>query len=538
MLILADDMGFSDIGSFGSEIQTPNLDRLANGGVRFTQMYNSARCCPTRASLLTGLNPQQAGVGHMTGNLGTPAYQGYLSDNCVTIAEVLGSAGYRTFMSGKWHVGGHHPESDLSGWRADEPGFPTPRSRGFEKYFGILTGGGSYYFPPTLRRDDTWISVEDSGFYLTDAISDEAVGMMESALSADQPFFQYVAYTAPHWPLQALEEDIAKYEGRYLDGWDKIRLERHERQRAMGIVDASWDLTPRASEAKPWEDMPHKEWEALRMSVYAAMIDNMDKGIGRIIAKLEEHGQLENTLIMFLSDNGGCAEFLQEEGDATEKSRYNVPTPDGRQMRIGNTPEVAPGPDDTFQSYDLPWANASCTPFRLFKHWTHEGGIATPFVVHWPDRINEPGIVDRPSHIVDVMASCVSASGAAYPTEYKGNPIKPAEGESFLDVFENAKATRQAPIFWEHEGNRAMRFGDWKLVSEYPSDWELYNMRDDRTELHDLATGEKSRLKEMIGEYESWAVRAEVDVNISRIGASGPFFPDSSNHAPGYGERS
>ena len=533
VLILADDMGFSDIGSYGGEIQTPNLDRLANNGLRFTQMYNSARCCPTRASLLTGLNPQQAGIGHMVSDLGKPAYQGYLNDNCVTIAEVLGSSGYHTFMSGKWHVGGQHTAYDPDSWQADDSGFPTPRSRGFEKFFGTLTGAGSYYFPPTLRRDDEWIRVEPGEeFFYTDAISDNAVEMMESALSVGEPFFQYVAYTAPHWPLHALEEDIAKYEGVYNSGWDNLRMERHEIQRAMGIVDPRWNISPRASEARPWDEMPNKEWEALRMMVYAAMIDRMDQGVGRIVAKLEQYGQLDNTVIMFLSDNGGCAEFLREEpGDPAERFRYGGQTPDGRPIRVGNSPEIVPGPDDTFMSYDIPWANVSCTPFRLYKHWTHEGGIATPFITHWPDRIEQASLVHRPSHLIDIMATCVDIAGATYPTEFNGNPIKPVEGESLLPLIDKPGTARQSPIYWEHEGNRAIRHGDWKLVSEAPSGWELYNMAEDRTELNNLADIDPQRVAAMAGEWDSWASRCEVDVVLVRSSAK---FPGPHDHSPGY----
>ena len=509
VLILADDLGFSDIGCYGSEIRTPNLDRLGMNGVRFTQMYNSARCCPSRAALLTGINPHQAGIGHMTRDLGHPSYQGYLNDSCVTIAEVLRTAGYRTLMSGKWHVGGDY----LYGKRVETPGGPgnpTPRQRGFDRYYGILGGGGSYFNPTTLTRDDTPTRVETTDYYLTDAISDAAVEMIRESATGDAPFFLYLAYTAPHWPLHALEEDIARYEGSYRGGWDRLRTGRHEESMAMGLVDSKWRISPRDQGAPPWEEAASRDWEDLRMAVYAAQIDRMDQGIGRILAQIEANGQSENTLVMFLADNGGCAEFLMEDTNAPEPSRYSAPTVDGRPMRIGNDPGITPGPADTFMSYDLPWANASNAPFRLYKSWVHEGGISTPFVVHWPSKIDRPGIVHGPAHIIDITATCLDAAGATYPSELNGNPITPLEGESLMPAIRDGRWARQQPIFWEHEGNRAVRMGRWKLVSEYPGAWELYDIDEDRTELNDLAERATDRVGDMMRLYDEWAARCGV----------------------------
>jgi arylsulfatase A-like enzyme len=514
VLILADDMGYSDIGCYGSEIRTPALDRLAANGVRFTQFYNCARCCPTRASLLTGLYPHQAGVGHMVADLGTPAYQGYLRDDCVTIAEALGAAGYRTMMSGKWHVGG--PYVLGTEWRPGAPGAPLPVQRGFDEHYGTLAGAGSYFCPHALIEDDTFVEVPDDGYYYTDAISDRAADMIGRA-AGGEPFFLYVAYTAPHWPLHAWEEDISRYRGCYRGGWDALRTARHETLKASGILDARWPISPRDADAPPWEEVSEQDWEDARMAVYAAQVDRMDQGIGRIMDRLRAEGLEENTLVFFLSDNGGCAELLREDG-----SRGSVlgETRDGRPVRLGNRRDLMPGGADTFMSYDTPWANASNTPFRLFKHWVHEGGIATPLIAHWPQGFAGGRIVHAPGHVIDIMATCLEAAGAGYPESYGERQITPLEGESLLAACRGADWSRERPIFWEHEGNRAIRTAEWKAVSKYPGEWELYNMIEDRTELVDLAGRDRPRRDAMVRAYEEWAERVEAiswDVQLARM---------------------
>ena len=517
ILILADDMGYSDLGCYGSEINTPNIDSLASSGIRFSQMYNSARCCPSRAALLTGLNPQQTGVGHMVSTFGqassirVPAYQGYLNETSVTIAEVLKENGYQTYMSGKWHVGGGYDLTDASTWTPGDQTHPTPVQRGFDKFFGIVAGAANFFHPRTLMKDENFLDIDTSDFYLTDAISENAVSMLEDSSKTDKPFFMHVAYTAPHWPLQAYEEDIAKYVGKYRQGWDKIRTSRHEELKGMGILDSKWEISPRDSSSKPWGAMEERDWEDLRMAVYAAMIDRMDQGIGKILDKLKELSLDENTVVMFLSDNGGCAEFLAEETERPTPLQYSTPTPDGRKIQIGNKKGLNPGPDDTFMSYDLPWANASNTPFRLFKRWTHEGGISTPFILSWPKRINKPSIVHEPTHIIDIAATIYDAAQAVYPKEYNGNPITALEGSSFLEVLNEGNWKRTDPIYWEHEGSRAMRDGEWKLVSEVGEGWELYNMSEDRTELNNLAENEKDRLLKMQNSYKEWMNRCGVE---------------------------
>jgi arylsulfatase len=513
VVILVDDMGYSDIGCFGAEINTPNLDRIAQEGVQFTQMYNCARCCPSRASLLTGLYPHKAGIGHMALDLGSPAYQGYLNDRCVTIAEALGAVGYSTLMSGKWHVGGLYDTRRTESWSPGDTHHPTPLMRGFERYYGILMGCCNYYRPHTLMRQDRFIDVDaDEDFYFTDAISDEAARMIREHTSLARgedrkPFFLYVGYTAPHWPLHALPEDIERYKGRYGKGWEQARKDRYDRMVAQGIIDRKWEISPRDEAAPPWNEAPHREWEDSRMAVYAAQIDRMDQGVGRILRALEESGVADNTLVLFLSDNGGCAEFLQEDGPI---QNLVYPTKKGKIVKAGNFPGVMPGGEETYMSYDLPWANASNTPFRLYKHWVHEGGIATPLIAWWPGGVSEHRIVHQPAHVVDIMATCLDAAGANYPEEHGGRAIQPLDGESFLPAVRGESWRRQAPIYWEHEGNCALRQDDWKLVKKFPDSWEIYNFEKDRTELNNLAEGEKTRMKAMISDWDAWAERIGV----------------------------
>jgi arylsulfatase len=507
ILILADDMGFSDLGCMGSEIRTPNIDRLAKGGQTYTAMYNCARCCPTRASLLTGLYPHKAGIGHMTANYGTPAYQGYLRNDAVTIAEVLRLAGYRTLMSGKWHVGGPYDPRDADTWTPGELGQPTPRQRGFDRFFGTLDGAGSFFFPHYIGEDDCEIEVSDSAFYMTDAVTDKAVEMIGKASGEDKPFFLYLAYTAPHWPLQAHAEDIARYQGKYRKGWDHLRTARHEEMLGRGLLQGNWDISPRDPDAHAWTDEKNTDWEDARMATYAAMVDCMDQGIGRVMAKLRALGVEQDTLVLFLSDNGGCAEFLAEDGwtDSYPATGFN-----GEEVVSGNIPDLAPGPGTTFQSYDVAWSNVSNAPFRMHKSWVHEGGISTPLIVHWPNGVEAKGVIHQARHVVDIMPTLLDVSGATYPKDFDGHGIQDLDGESLMPLFCNNAAEREAPIFWEHEGNCAARIGDWKLVREFGKDWELYNMRDDRTELHDLRFRNTPKSQTLIREFDNWTEKIGV----------------------------
>jgi arylsulfatase len=492
-------MGFSDISSYGGEIETPNLDRLAAGGMRFSQMYNMARCCPSRAALLTGLNPHQTGIGHMVTPIpGAPGYQGYLNDRCVTIAEVLGQSGYRTCISGKWHCGSRPGVDDV----------PPQIQRGFERVFGY-DQNGNYFFHPTLIHDDQYVR-NDEPFYLTDLITDNAVKMVEENDGDDRPFFLHVAYTAPHWPLQALEEDIAKYEGMYDKGWDAVRTARHEELNGLGILSSNWKIAPRDESVPEWASAKHRSWESARMAVYAAQIDRMDQGIGKILDALESQRIAGDTLVLFLSDNGGCAELLCEDTNMPDPLSVISSTHDGRPITVGNNPDLKPGGDDTYMSYDIQWANVSNAPFRRYKHWVHEGGISTPFIASWPGQI-EPGICShQPAQMIDITATCIDLAGAVYPHEYKGHEITPLEGESFRSLLKGGSWSRNKPIFWEHEGNRAVRIGQWKLVGEFGSAWELYDMHADRTELNNLAASETKRVEHMASVYTEWANRCGV----------------------------
>ncbi len=494
VLILADDMGYSDIGCYGSEIATPNLDRLARQGLRFTQFYNAARCCPSRASLLTGLYPHQAGVGHMVNDLGYPAYQGYLNDRCVTLGEVMQTEGYQTLMSGKWHVG-------------NRPG-SLPRDRGFDRYFGLIDGASSYFerIPyrinqeaPRMMIDEAGYEPPGEGFYMTDAITDYAIRFLGERPPSHQPFFLYLAYTAPHWPLHALPDDIAKYRGKYLRGWDILRKERFDRQKRLGLVPSSLRLSPRDPQVPAWDSLPREEqqmWD-LRMAVYAAMVDRLDQNIGRVLDYLEKTGALENTLVVFLADNGGCHERIRNRGTYIRT--------------MGET-----GNRDSFDSYEFPWANLSNTPFRMHKHWVHEGGISTPCIMVLPGYSDAGKIVREPCHLVDIMPTLLDFCGGTYPGTFRGKSVLPAEGISLKPLLNGKRSSRPNPLFWEHQGNRAMRDGNWKLVSTYDSgtnaftEWELYHLRRDRTELNDLGSRKPEKKAGMIREFEEWARQAGV----------------------------
>ncbi len=522
IVILADDVGYSDIGCYGSEIQTPNLDKLAANGLRFTQFYNTARCCPTRASLLTGLYPHQAGMGAMADHpTKEDGYRGTLNTNCVTIAEALKPAGYHTYMTGKWHITAFNkPDSPRDSW---------PCGRGFDRFYGIINGAANYFDPATLTRDSTLITpfvdpdYKPEHYYFTDAITDNSIRYIDDHKrdNAGAPFFLYVAYTAAHWPLHALEEDIAKYKGKYDAGYDAIRAARFERMKKLGVIDPKWSNNATVGD---WNAVKNKEWEARCMEVYAAQIDRMDQGIGRIVSALEKDALLDNTLIFFLQDNGACAEALGRTGTDVRPGKATMEpmkpgdlilttrikqTRDGRPMVAGTG--VMPGPEDTFISYGRDWANVSDTPFREYKHWVHEGGISTPLIAHWPAGIKAKGeLRSQPGHLIDIMATCLDLAGATYPSEFAGNKITPLEGKSLRPAFDG-KAIERDAIFWEHEGNRAVRAEKWKLVAKGAAGkWELYDMDADRTETQDLASSQPAKVEELTTKWESWAKRAKV----------------------------
>ncbi len=491
IIIMADDMGYSDLGSFGSEINTPNLDALAKGGLKMTQFYNTSRCCPTRAALLTGLYPHQAGIGEMVDNRQHPAYQGYLNQHCVTIAEALRTAGYRTLMAGKWHVG-----TAPQHW---------PRQRGFDRYFGLIDGASSYFdirpYRPNQRltmalNDEPYTTGEN--FYATDAYTDYAIQFLSEPDTRKQPFFLYLAYTAPHWPLHARPADIAKYKEKYRRGWDTLRAERYRRMQALGILDKSTQLSPRDAKVPAWASLSKAEQEKWdeKMAVYAAMVDRMDQNIGRLRDHLKKTGADENTIILFLSDNGGSHESIAGNNFTPE-------------VLASQTKPV--GGPDSFTAYEYPWANLSNTPFRSFKHWEYEGGTATPFIAYYPGIIKAGTINHQPAHVIDLMATCLDLAGISYPAAFKGSSLTPTEGISLVPVFKLQGWPGHQAIFFEHVGNRAVRQGDWKIVSSYPENtWQLYHIKKDRSELTDLSTQQPEKVKELAALYEAWASRAGV----------------------------
>ena len=485
VLIVCDDLGYSDVGCYGGELDTPAVDGLARDGVRLSQFYNTARCSPSRASLLTGLHPHETGVGVLAQGIDDrpDGYQGHLNDRCTTVAEILKRHGYATALTGKWHL--------ARDARAPDDTWPT--RRGFDEFYGTLVGAGSYFEPATLSRGEQNVEHEarEPGFYYTDAITDEARAFVERT---NGPFFLYVAYTAPHWPLHALEDDIRKYDGVFDEGWDTLRARRLRNLTDRGLLDERAQLSPRDARVEPWR---HDEWQLDRMRVYAAQIDRMDQGIARLVSALRARGVLDDTLHLFHSDNGASDEELPKNERFAERADIVPPG-----VRVGNTPAVRPGPPDTYASYGVGWANLSNAPFRLYKRWVHEGGIATPLVVHWPDGGLRGGAVAHTLfQLTDVLPTILDATGVPMPPELGGRSMLPAlRGES----------QEEQPLFWEHTGNGAVRLGDWKLVRGFGGAWELYSMSLDRAELHDLAAEHPQLVVELAALYDAWAERAGV----------------------------
>ena len=506
VLILADDLGYSDLGCYGGEINTPRIDQLAAGGLRMTQMYNAARCCSTRASLLTGLYPHQAGVGAMSADDHKPGYRGFLTDRCVTVPTLLRDAGYRTFMSGKWHLRGKgNPDC-------------TPVQRGFDEFYGHYRAYASYY------RSDLFVRMPANRarreypageFYATDAITDHAIDFIDQAATEKNPFFLYLAYNAPHFPLQAPQDEIESCLHTYQQGWDRIRQARFDRMQKMGIVDGNATLSvrghvpsfPERNSDSPYYDQQIPAWDKLseerqrdlakRMATYAAMVQIMDKNVGRVVDRLQELGQLNNTLLVFLSDNGACAEWDPLGFD-------NNPYP--KNLLYAGSELNKMGGKETFHSYGTGWANACNTPFRLYKHYNHEGGISAPMIVHWPEGLSRNGQIDRtPAHVIDLAATLLDLGGATYPTPDSESSILPLAGQSLVPTW-NADEVETRPLFFEHEGNRAVRLGRWKAVwTNYSKKWELYDIDRDRSETKDLATEKPGELTKLADLWTNWA---------------------------------
>lgn len=485
VLILVDDMGYSDIGCYGGEIETPNLDQLAAGGLRFTQFYNSGRCCPTRASLMTGLHPHQVGIGHMTEPPGQPLgidgpYQGYLNDNCITLAELLRCEGYRTLMTGKWHLGYHR----RSTW---------PLQRGFDLYYGCISGACNYFKPGGDRGITAGNSAVEVGddFYATDTFTDKACQFITESTNQERPFFLYLAYNAPHWPLNAKWDDYQKYRGKYRDGWRALMKKRLAKQIDMGLFPKS--ITPAPHTGPEWESLSKQKRDDLDaiMAAYAGCIDSIDQNVGKLVKHLKSRIQYDNTLILFLSDNGSCQEGGML-GRGSEAMVKNPPLETVAGVRLGQA-----------------WANASNTPFRRYKHFVHEGGVCTPMIAHWPQGIptqDRGEFVRQFAYLPDFMATFADLSGAEYP----GDKPK-CVGKSLLPLLKGDRLPiHNEPVFWEHEGNAAVRHGRWKLVRAYKEPWELFDLSQDRAEMHNLADENPAERDRLIAAWETWAEKHEV----------------------------
>lgn len=495
LLIVADDLGYSDLGCFGGEIKTPHLDSLAARGVRLTQFYNTGRCCPSRGTIMTGQYPHRIGLGHMTRNLNQRGYQGHISDEAITIAQILQQGGYRTFLSGKWHLGTEDPTK-----------------LGFEQFYGTLVSAKTFWDVnhftrlPATQATHTYPKGE---FYGTDALGDYAIDFLRMGRhNPEQPWFLYLAFNAPHFPLHAPKEEIRKYADRYHVGWDQIREERLARMKKMGIVPPETKLSPRSrywdwgeAEARvnpAWDSLPtdRRGDLARRMAIFAAMVDRMDQNIGRVLTSLKQNNELENTLIIFTSDNGACAEW-DPFGFDIRSSRNNT-------LYWGDQLERMGGPD-THHSVGSGWANASNTPWRLYKHFNHEGGIASPGIVHWPAQIKQQGaIVSTPAHIIDIVPTLLTAAQVDYPTQWNGLKTIPLPGQSLFIPINNSPQ-QERTLYFEHQGNRAIREGRWKLSALRGAPWELYDLSVDRTELNDLAEKHPEVVKQLDQKWQTWA---------------------------------
>jgi arylsulfatase len=474
VIVVTDDLGYSDFGCYGSEIRTPNIDHLAANGIRFSQFLSENKCNPSRTSLLTGQY----------------YIRGYHGGKTITIAEGLKAAGYRSYVSGKWDVVDGTPGG--------------PLKRGFDQFYGNIRGCGSQFAPLGLQRDGKDAEHEWQGnkdFYYTHAITDNAVRYIEQTPD-ETPFFMLVTYTAPHWPMHALPEDIDKYKGKYAEGWDVLREKRLERMKAMGLVSKDTPLPLRDKTGTAWADAPHKEWEQRRMEVYAAMVDAVDQGVGKMVKQLKQTGRFENTLFLVLSDNGASAEHYPPE----KTGRFlNTQTRDGGPMHIGAIPSIMAGPEDTWQTVGANWAFMSSTPFRMYKSYEHQGGHAVPLVMHWPEGIQQGGrISDELCHVMDLLPTVLDAAEVPYPKTYAGRDVDPADGKSLLPILKGEPRDGHDTLYWGAINGKAIRQGTWKLVRALNNPWELYDMDADRTELNNLAEQHPEKVQEMEKTWEAW----------------------------------
>jgi len=474
LVVLTDDMGFSDLGCFGGEIDTPNLDKLAKNGLRFTEFYNTARCWPTRATLMSGI------------------YSNGLGNGQVTIAELLKPAGYQTGMVGKWHLG-KNPTKD------------GPIQRGFDDFYGTMTGAGSFFDPYTLTRNTEFTEVDEEDYYYTDRIGVEATRQIEEFAKSEKPFFQYVAFTAAHWPIHAPEKSIEKYLETYEGGWEKLRKERYARMLKMGVIDKeSWPLPPLEDRVKPWDAIDHKPWRIRNMAIYAAMVDHMDQAVGKIVDSLKRTKQLDDTLIIYFHDNGACPEHLGGNGWNTANNILAKARRAGKTIAVGDKFDVPMGGPMTYGSVGHNWANAQNTPMRRYKSNVHNGGACTPAIVHWPAGLKtEPGSISKQrGHVVDMMATCLELAEAKYPEEFNGKETKDHESFSLVPILKGEAVDREHAYVFNHGGTHAIVKGEYKIVREGRRPWALYHLAEDRTETKNLAAKHPDLVTQMAAIWE------------------------------------
>lgn len=451
VVIMADDLGFADLGCYGSEIETPRLDELAAAGVRMTQFYNTAKCHSSRVALLSGMYCDQAGAESLS--------------RATTFARELGKAGYFTAMTGKWHLKGQ------------------PTDQGFQRYFGHLSGATNFFIgDETFRLNGEVFDDFGDDFYTTVANTDYAIEFVDEAIAAEKPFLMYVAENAPHYPLHVLEEDYRKYQGRYDVGWDAIREARYKKQVQSGLIDpTTCKLSERPSIVPAWDSLndEKKKWESDRMAAYAGMVDRLDREVGRLVDHLKSQGVFDNTMLIFVSDNGACP-FDRTKGRNLE-----------------------PFDHQSYWCYDPGWAHVGNTPFRFYKQNSHEGGIASPAILHWPAGMKaKPGSIDsQPAHIIDIMATCLNVADAEYPSRVDAREIDPLMGRSLLPIFEGKQREEPEFLYFQFSNNRGLRQGDWKLVSYRGGPWELYNLAADRSELENLIATQPKRFEAMKKEW-------------------------------------